>query len=448
MNQGFDAASNLQQAVRLLQSNRAADALTACREAVRHDPANATAQHLLAVALLQTGYPHQAVEPARRAVELSPRRAEFHAILGRALHALSHIRDALEPFRRAAELSPRAAPAWCDLAAVLHELGEREQALAAYRHALTLEPRHPTARFNFAILLREMGEPQRAIELLRELLRDAPTTQRANTVLAGYLLEAGEVDAAREHCRRALALDPRDLTAISFASIACLRGGEPAEARHWVDLERMVHVESLSLPPPHPSLDELNAALEAHILGHPTLERDRPQNATRNGWHTDDLLRDANPGPMAVLAPLIDDAVARYLDALPRDPGHPYLRERPASWRLQAWAVVMEAQGHQLAHTHPGGWVSGVYYPRVPGHMQGGDGRDPGAIEFGRPLPALLGNASPLVRLLHPSEGTLVLFPSYLYHETVPFEAPSYRISIAFDAIPFWGRARDPHASP
>jgi hypothetical protein len=30
----------------------------------------------------------------------------------------------------------------------------------------------------------------------------------------------------------------------------------------------------------------------------------------------------------------------------------------------------------------------------------------------------------------------LVLFPSYFYHQTIPFESPQQRICIAFDAVP------------
>ena len=38
-------------------------------------------------------------------------------------------------------------------------------------------------------------------------------------------------------------------------------------------------------------------------------------------------------------------------------------------------------------------------------------------------------------RLIKPVEGSMVLFPSYFYHRTVPFEADEVRISIAFDVL-------------
>ena len=37
---------------------------------------------------------------------------------------------------------------------------------------------------------------------------------------------------------------------------------------------------------------------------------------------------------------------------------------------------------------------------------------------------------------IRPTEGLLVLFPSYLFHRTIPFSGDGTRISIAFDVIP------------
>ena len=42
----------------------------------------------------------------------------------------------------------------------------------------------------------------------------------------------------------------------------------------------------------------------------------------------------------------------------------------------------------------------------------------------------------PTFRLVRPEAGTMVLFPSYFYHCTPPFEIPGPRISIAFDVMP------------
>ncbi len=75
-----------------------------------------------------------------------------------------------------------------------------------------------------------------------------------------------------------------------------------------------------------------------------------------------------------------------------------------------------------------------------------------GWIEFGRPRSDIHCTVEPEVRALQPKEGLMVLFPSYFYHRTVPFEAAEERISIAFDvlaedrAVPAAGGSGTPEA--
>ena len=97
---------------------------------------------------------------------------------------------------------------------------------------------------------------------------------------------------------------------------------------------------------------------------------------------------------------------------------------------------MMRSGGHQLAHIHPLGWMSGVYYAALPPQVADDDPAQAGWIRFGRPG-ALLADLDGLnCHTIRPQEGLLVLFPSYLYHHTIPFESSERRISIAFDALP------------
>ncbi len=98
---------------------------------------------------------------------------------------------------------------------------------------------------------------------------------------------------------------------------------------------------------------------------------------------------------------------------------------------------MLKAQGHQAAHIHPTGWMSGVYYVQLPeGLGSGEDGDLAGWIEFGRPADSFRVAYEPVVETARPEEGLAIFFPSYVYHRTVPFDGPRARISIAFDVRP------------
>ncbi len=63
------------------------------------------------------------------------------------------------------------------------------------------------------------------------------------------------------------------------------------------------------------------------------------------------------------------------------------------------------------------------------------DGHD-GWIEFGRPQSIYRTAAPPNIHLVRTEEGLMVLFPSFFFHRTIPFEAEADRICIAFDIQP------------
>jgi hypothetical protein len=59
----------------------------------------------------------------------------------------------------------------------------------------------------------------------------------------------------------------------------------------------------------------------------------------------------------------------------------------------------------------------------------------PGWIKFGEPA-IDLALRDPIRRAIQPVPGRLVLFPSYMWHGTIPFEDDEVRTTIAFDVIP------------
>ena len=96
--------------------------------------------------------------------------------------------------------------------------------------------------------------------------------------------------------------------------------------------------------------------------------------------------------------------------------------------------MILQAQGHQRPHIHPSGWLSGVYYVRVPRSV--GGATHYGCIELGKP-PANIGCRRPHeARRVAPQAGRMLLFPSYVYHHTIPFHDDENRISFAFDVVP------------
>ena len=181
---------------------------------------------------------------------------------------------------------------------------------------------------------------------------------------------------------------------------------------------------------------DFNDALCEHALNHHSLVYEPRGKSTKKGYQTSDLTEDKDQGPVAQLVTLIEKSVRDYLESHRLDAAHPFLAQRPDQWRIYLWATVLDSQGRQAAHFHPSGWLSGVYYARLPDIISSGKENLDGWIEFGRMEKYTKANAEPIVRTCQPKEGRVIFFPSYLYHLTKSFESDEKRISFAFDIIP------------
>ena len=110
-----------------------------------------------------------------------------------------------------------------------------------------------------------------------------------------------------------------------------------------------------------------------------------------------------------------------------------FISSWPASYSLKGWFVQLKKDGYQTSHIHPSGWLSGVVYLKTVAPLENNEG----AIELslhGYDLP-ILDEAYPK-KVHQPNVGDIVLFPSSLFHRTIPFTTDDERCVIAFDLVP------------
>jgi len=97
-----------------------------------------------------------------------------------------------------------------------------------------------------------------------------------------------------------------------------------------------------------------------------------------------------------------------------------------------SWSVALKSDGFHTAHIHPMGWISSVIYIDLPEVITADDAKQ-GWIYFGKP------NFEPKDKIepdhyVQPEVGKTVIFPSYMWHGTVPFKSDKHRLTIAYDA--------------
>ena len=444
------------------ESDEAIAAFTAARDA---DPGDPGRHQNLAVALKNKGAIVEALAAFRAALKLRPGHAATLANLGSCLIAAQRYGEAVDTLEAALKAAPGHPDAHLNLGVALSRLGRHEEAARHYRLALDARPGHAESALNLVDALAALGRREEAETLARQVLNALPGHVRATNQLGLLREAAGDARGAAEAFRtgfdpaapshvlgvnltRALiraqrfedalevsgclqSASPSITTPLALSLAALERLGRAKERDALMATDRFVTVHDIEAVSGFADLRQFNAHLVNELRNQPSLTEEPEGLVTRGGRQSDDLAKAQSPA----IAALCALAAARLADeharlaAMATD--HPFLRALPAEWSLTLWGTILRPGGEVGAHIHAPNWISGVYYPE---YTTPADSCDEGAFAIGI-LPRELGGGGP-THVMQPRAGRMILFPSYLWHATMPFGGSEERVSFAFDLVP------------
>lgn len=430
------------------------------RRAIEADPEDVGSRHNLATLLREADRPTEALaetEAAVTAMPVPPETATLHAHL---LGDLARADEAVKAYRDIIRHAPEAIDAHETLARLLPQLGRRNEALSGYREALAARPQspllwgsalrsafalhdypqladwalqaeraigpHPEVRIARAAALSRLGDHGQGIDLLRGVVADHADNGSAHQHLAHILVAAREAKLAEVHALTASRIEPHNQAPWALLTVIWRLLNDTREA--WLaDYDRLVMPIDLDAAPGF--FDELAARLTEW---HTTREHPADQSL-RGGTQTRGNLFDRRDPLIERLTAQIRTGLQARLRALPADPKHPFLSRKTGAIRFAgSWSVRLRSEGFHISHIHQDGWMSSALYVSLPPEVGQGEA---GALAFGVPDQSL-GLDLPPRRVEKPVVGRLIVFPSYFWHGTLPFESDQPRLTVAFDALP------------
>ncbi len=454
------------QALALKQQGKLYEAIDLYKETATSYPDSAVAEHNLAAALGDVGRATEAESRIRRAFAKGLNAAESWLVLARALLAQGRLSEAEEAFKETLKLNPDMTVAlyelvqliWMSTADVAIALAPLEAAIAANpdkpelhgskaRVLMYTAGARTTHDFvtsslqrwpNDGILLGvgidsacQIGKTQSAIEMSDRLIALHPDSTGSMEMRALALLAAGRADEVLPIAKSMCAADPNNQHALALLATASRLLGD-ARYEELYNYEEFVRSYELAVPNGWDSLEsyliDLGAALRKRhpFVTHPF------SNSEEHGSKISDLLEMDSPAIKALrdaITPAVDGHLA-YLGS-----GTDPLRSRNSGrWKIDGiWSVWLKPNGYHHNHVHPAGWLSSACYIELPNSVSAA-GQE-GWIKFGEPgvvTEPKLGHED----AVQPEPGKLVIFPSYMWHGTVPFSGAEPRLTIAFDIIP------------
>ncbi|QLC25498.1 hypothetical protein HFP57_11020 [Parasphingopyxis algicola] len=468
-------------------AGRAAEAIPRVKAALEHYPDHLRLWHVL-------GLLYRAEEDSAAAVKAFTRAAEIAPTDPKVTHALARVTmeaglPAVELFDIARQYSPgdgsllmgraaaqsadgdsenaiadveevlRQSPGWLDGQDLLANLrwmnGERDRFVEGYERALAAEPANSGLWFkmiNSLTQVERFAEADAAVARARARGSDVRALDVCEAICASELGDNRRADALFDriapHVEMPLAVRYMRHMLRTGRPDAAARCGEertndadanemwPYLAVAWRLLEddrwnwlerddRLIRTYNIG------NRIDL-AALADHLRTLHVLKADMAGQSVRGGTQTDGPLFARADAEIRALRAAIVDTVAEHMHTLaPLDADHPVLRQKPGPVRFGgSWSVRLTGSGRHTNHIHPKGWYSSALYVSLPPQAQLGE-PPAGWLAFGIP-PAELGLDLPAFKMIEPKVGHLALFPSIMWHGTVPFEEGE-RLTVAFD---------------
>jgi uncharacterized protein (TIGR02466 family) len=439
-----------------LNDNKAA--IASYRKALQLKP-DFTMAHFNLGALLQAqDLLQESARHYQQAVAQQPGFYEAWMNWGAVLQASGDLQAAEQCYRKALALKADAS-GYFNLGTTLYDQGQHPQAIAAFREALRLNPQFADAWNDLGETYRDQGDMEEAVRCYREALKAEPTHARANYnvgesyCLSGQLLQsipyfsASDFADARDRVLQSL-YKTRQFEVFNQRLAEIMAQNRPDSillgsltthyainfqqenpygfCRKPMDYVQLTHIDELSAPD-SPFLQQLLADVRELAIA------ERKQGRLYYGIQSAGNLLQRSEPTFQKLAALIRDKVMAYQqhfagsdEALIRL--FPKILEFASSWYLR-----MKQGGYLTSHIHEEGWISGCVYLQLPDKLQ----QHEGSFEYG-----VDGDDYPRLhddfpnRIVDQQVGDLVLFPSSLFHRTLPFHSDQERICIAFDIKP------------
>ena len=417
-------------ALALRRQHKNEEALEHFAKAKALDPELPFAEVLRAEILQDLKRYDEALEISRRLVAQEPANPEWHKFHNDLLYRLGRSEEYLKSYDEA----PQTAALLLSKAFFLGHHKRGQEALDAYRQAAKLDPGNRLAMAGAANALTMLGRHGEAVAEFDKMLARHGEDSELHGCAAEAALQAGDPQKAVMLCQHALALEPTDQIALSILGTAWrVMEDERDEELNGYD----TLIQSFELEPPagFSDMESFNAELNAWLDQVHPATREYLNQSLRGGTQTADQIFGRGHELVEKIRVRIDEAVGRYIAGLAPDDKHPMRSRRARDFRYTgSWSSRLRDCGFHVNHIHPEGWISSCYYVAVPAAVEDEKERQ-GWIKFGEPS-FDVALKTPIRRAIQPRPGRLVLFPSYMWHGTVPFHDAQPRTTIAFDVVP------------
>ena len=307
--------------------------------------------------------------------------------------------ESLKVIERAFILNIKLENAYLIKGHVLRELGDFEQALLLLQKGEALFPEHIDLSYELVVTYLCLKQYEKALQLSKKMTEISPKHQGCWALYA---------------------------TTLRYS-------GYEKEYNKLYDYQKFVKVYSVPHPERYNNVVKYNSELFDELEKHQKNKQYPIEQSVRNGRQTPSHLFSNTSVFIQEFKLALGKVVDKYIGQLKKTEGHPLLMHTDNNYFFSgAWSIHMQNKGYHKNHYHHKGWISGPYYVVVPDAV---NSKGEGWLKLGQAeLSRWLTQEADYY--IKPCVGEVILFPSYMWHGTVPLTKKESRVTIGFDVTP------------
>jgi hypothetical protein len=129
---------------------------------------------------------------------------------------------------------------------------------------------------------------------------------------------------------------------------------------------------------------------------------------------------------------IIEEKILEYRDFY-KSSSEGFIKNWPKKYTIYGWLIIMNEGGNLSSHIHKEGWLSSSIYLKRPKKVNKNDGDIKFSLHGGNYVSDSKEFPEKIINI---DQGDMVMFPSSIFHSTIPFDLNEQRITLAFDILP------------
>jgi len=449
-----EAHYNLGNTLRELDKSK--DAELSYLKAIEIKPDYAEAHSNLGSILKDLGKLQEAELSTRKAIQIKPDYAEAHSNLGSILRDMGKLKDAELSYLKAIEVKPALADVHYNLGITLKDLGKLKDAELSYRKAIEIKPTYAEAHSNLGNILEEFGKREEAIIHWAKAVELKPEEEKYIKTLALHLCLERKYELALKCLSENKSNSCQSLYLGCLLSLnrekdfsekykeLCKNKACNADLGGILEHANIIYGKKYESPFCNEAIkyvliDKLNedsfSTNHLNELIHyskTSKKENRAQGLLKNGIQTSGNLFLLDYPFIKSIKKALEMKIEKFKQKF-KHSGQGFINNWPRNYELRAWMISMKTGGFLAPHNHEYGWITGSFYLQVPKRL---NNEEEGNIAFsyqGPRYPMKDKDFNLTIKKIETRD--ICIFPSSLFHHTIPFDSTEERICFVFDLV-------------